>query len=91
MAQAETKVVTAHLPRLLADKIDEMATRLDRSRGWIMKQALSAWLDQEDERDRLTREGLADVDKGNVIEHLAVQAWAESLGTDNPLPLPTVR
>jgi predicted transcriptional regulator len=53
-----------------------------------MKQALSAWLDQEDERERLTREALADVDAGRVINHQAVQAWADSLGTDEPLPVP---
>jgi predicted transcriptional regulator len=84
----DTKVVTAHIPVLLAEKIDALALRLERSRGWIMKQALSAWIDQEEERSRLTREGLADVDAGHVIDHQAVQAWAVSLGSDTPLPIP---
>jgi predicted transcriptional regulator len=88
MAQTETKVLTAHVPLPLAEKVDQMAARLERSRGWIMKQALSAWIDQEDERSRLTREALADVDAGRVIDHQAVQAWADSLSTDTPLPLP---
>jgi len=88
MAQIETKVMTAHVPLPLAERVDQMAARLDRSRGWIMKQALSAWLDQEEERERLTREALADVDAGRVIDHQAVQAWADSLGTDTPLPVP---
>jgi predicted transcriptional regulator len=88
MAQTETKVLTAHVPLPLAEKVDQMAARLERSRGWIMKQALSAWIDQEDERSRLTREALADVDTGRVIDHQAVQAWADSLSTDTPLPLP---
>ncbi len=83
-----TKVLTAHVPLPLADKVDQMASRLERSRGWIMKQALAAWIAQEDERDRLTEEALADVDAGRVIDHLAVQAWAESLGTDETLPVP---
>jgi predicted transcriptional regulator len=61
---------------------------LERSRGWIIKQALSAWIDQEEERQRLTLEALADVDTGRVIDHQAVQEWAESLSTENPLPLP---
>jgi predicted transcriptional regulator len=55
-----------------------MAARLERSRGWIIKQALSAWIDQEEERSRLTREALADVDAGRVIDHQAVQPWAEN-------------
>ena len=65
-----------------------MAARLERSRGWITKQALSACLDQEEKRSRLTREALADVDVGSVIDHLAVQAWANSMGTESPLPVP---
>jgi predicted transcriptional regulator len=88
MAQTETKVLTAHVPLPLAEKVDQMATRLERSRGWIVKQALSAWIAQEEERNRLTREALADVDAGRVIDHQAVQAWADSLNTDTPLPLP---
>ena len=31
---------------------------------------------------------LADVDAGRVIEHQAVQAWADSLSTAQPLPIP---
>ena len=88
MTQAATKVLTAHVPLPLAEKVDQMAARLERSRGWIMKQALSAWIAQEEERDRLTQEALADVDTGLVVDHLAVQAWADSLSTDQPLPLP---
>lgn len=88
MAQTGTKVLTAHVPKSLADQVDQLAVRLERSRGWIVKQALVAWIDQEEERRQLTLEALADVDAGNVIEHQAVQAWAESLGSDKPLSAP---
>lgn len=83
-----TKVFTAHVPLSLAEKVDQIAARQERSRGWVVKQALSAWIDQEEERSRLTREALADVDVGCVIDHQSVQAWADSLSTDQPLPLP---
>jgi predicted transcriptional regulator len=83
-----TKVLTAHVPLPLAEKVDQMAARLERSRGWIMKQALTAWIDQEEERRRLTIEALADVDAGQVIDHQSVQAWADSLESDKPLPVP---
>lgn len=91
MANTDTKVLTAHVPLLLADKVDQLAARLERSRGWIIKQALTAWVEQEEERSRLTREAMADVDAGRVIDHRAVQAWADSLGTDQPLPVPLAR
>ena len=38
-----TKVLTAHIPLPLAEKVDQFATRLERSRTWIIKQALSTW------------------------------------------------
>jgi predicted transcriptional regulator len=72
-----TKVLTAHIPLPLAEKIDQFATRLERSRTWIIKQALSAWIDHEEERQRLTIEAMD-----------AVQEWTESLSTETPLPLP---
>ncbi|MGK9232559.1 ribbon-helix-helix domain-containing protein [Inquilinus limosus] len=84
----ETKVLTAHVPLPLAEKVDELAARLERSRGWIVRQALAAWIDQEEERRRLTLEALADVDAGHVIDHQSVQAWADSLDGDTPLPVP---
>lgn len=87
---AETKVLTAHVPISLVEKVEAMASRLERSRGWVMKQALAAWVDQEEERQRMTLEALDDVKAGSVIDHQVVQAWANSLSTDKPLPPPTV-
>jgi len=83
-----TRVLTAHIPAPLADKVDELAARLERSRAWIVKQALTAWVDQEEERRRLTLEAMADVDAGRDIDHQSMLAWADSLDSDRPLPPP---
>ena len=83
-----TKVLTAHVPLPLAEKVDQIAARMERSRGWIMKQALSAWVDQEEERRRMTLEAMSDVEAGLIIDHQSVQAWAESLSSNKPLPVP---
>lgn len=88
MATSDTKVITAHVSLPMAEKLDELAARLERSRGWIIKQALATWIDQEEERSRLTREALADVDQGRVVDHQSVLAWAESLSTDKPVSVP---
>lgn len=45
-------------------------------------------VDQDEERSHLTGEALADVDAGRLIDHQAVKAWAESLSTETPLPVP---
>ena len=46
---AKIRSVIAHIPVELAKRVDEIAEHLERS-----KRALSAWLDQEVERSRLT-------------------------------------
>ena len=75
-----TKVLTAHVPLPLAEKVDELALRMERSRGWIVKQALSAWVDREEEHHRLTLEGLADVEAGRGVDHAVIEAWVAGLG-----------
>lgn len=42
----------------------------------------------EDEAEKRTREGLADVDAGQIVDHQLVEAWAVSLLADVPLPVP---
>jgi predicted transcriptional regulator len=85
----ETRVLTAHIPSGLAQKVDRLAERMERSRGWVVKQALLAWVEEEEERHRMTLEALADVDAGRIVEHQSVQAWAGSLSTTKPLRPPT--
>lgn len=70
------RVVTAHVPEALARAVDRLAERLDRPRGWVMKEALSLYVELERKRHDLTVEALADVDAGRVIEHADVEAWA---------------
>jgi predicted transcriptional regulator len=71
----ETKVSAVQVPCELAEKLETVAACLDRSHDWIIEQGL-------------TLEALADVDAGRIIAHQAVQAWADSLENDSPLPLP---
>lgn len=78
-----TRVVTAHIPSALAEQVDQLATRLDRPKGWIVKQALSSWVALEAKRHQLTLDGMADVDAGRVVDHAAIQGWANSL--DKPV------
>ena len=86
-----TKVLTAHVPLPLAKKVDKLAESMERSRGWIVKEALTDWIAREEHRHQLTLEGLAAVDAGDVYDHSDVVTWAKSLGTKKTLPLPSHR
>ena len=82
-----TRVLTAHVP--IPSRTRSMRWRRGSiARGWIVKQALAAWVDLEEERHRMTLDALADVDAGRVIDQERVQRWAESLSSDTPLPPP---
>lgn len=85
MPNRGTQVVTALVPIALAKKVDKMAERLRRSRDSIVNEALLAWLDQEQAREQLTREAIEDARAGNLVDHEAVQAWVDSLGSNNSL------
>ena len=88
MPSAETRVMTAHVPVPLAEQVDQLAAKLERSRGWVLKQALAAYVDREAERYRMTVEAMADVNSKSGVSHQDVKAWAASLSTDKPGQLP---
>lgn len=88
MPSTDTRVMTAHVPLPLAEQVDQLAAKLERSRGWILKQALAAYVDRETERYGMTLEAMAEVRANNGVSHQEVKAWAASLGTDKPEQLP---
>jgi len=78
----DSRVVTAHLPAELAEKLDGLAERLDRPKGWIVKEAVASYVALEEKRHRLTLEALADVDAKRTVDHAEIEAWAS--GLDKP-------
>lgn len=75
-----TRVVTAHVPSDLAKRLDGLAARLDRPRGWIVKEAIAAYVALEQQRHERTLEALAEVDKGETVDHADIEVWATGLG-----------
>lgn len=68
------RVVTARLPGELVSRLDEVANRIERSKSWIVRQALTEWLVDEQRRYELTIEALADADGGRLTAHEDVLA-----------------
>ncbi len=77
-----TRVVTAHVPAELAKQLDALAGQLDRPRGWLVKEAIEAYVNLAEERRRETLEALKDVDAGRVVEHGEVEDWVSGLKTN---------
>jgi predicted transcriptional regulator len=85
----EMRTLTAQVPVELAQQVDALSDMLERPKQWIIKKALVQFLAREAEKRRLIQEGLDDVTAGRTISMEQARAWADSLGTDNELPLPT--
>jgi predicted transcriptional regulator len=50
----EGRVVTANLPGELVSRLDRVTERLERSKSWVIRDALREWLSDEERRHMLT-------------------------------------
>ena len=78
-------MTSVRIPDDLMQRLDATAGRLRRSKGWIINDAVREYLEREDERTRRieeTREALAELDTGELVDGDDVLAWVESWGTD---------
>ena len=74
------------MPDDLLQRLDSTATRLRRSKGWLINDAVREYLEREELRqlrDEETREALAELDAGQVVEGDEVLAWIDSWGSEN--------
>lgn len=79
-------MTSVRMPDDLLQRLDATATRLRRSKGWIINDAVREYLAREDlrqRRDEETREALAELDAGQVVDGEDVLAWIDSWGSKN--------
>jgi predicted transcriptional regulator len=74
--------VTVNLPGDLVLKMDEVARRIDRSKSWIVRVAVSEWLAEEQRRYELTLEALKDVDEGRTFTQEQVEKFLQQRRQD---------
>ena len=78
-------MTSVRMPDELLQRLDSTATRLRRSKGWIINDAVREYLEREDlrqRRDEETREALTDLDAGQVVDGDQVLAWIDSWGSE---------
>lgn len=76
--------LTAHVSDELIKEIDSVSQRLDRSRAWVVKEAVREYLDQRAEDQKRwdeTLEAIEAADRGEVIPAEEVMGWVETWGT----------
>jgi predicted transcriptional regulator len=63
----------------LAEKIAAMASAMDRSRNWVIQEALKQYVETQKWQIEGIRDAIASLEKGEGVPHEQVMAEAETL------------
>ena len=66
---SKTTVVTARIDEELAAGLDRLAGKLDRSKAWVVSQAIKRFVEEESEFLAFLQEGIDDLENGRWISH----------------------
>jgi predicted transcriptional regulator len=80
--------VSVSLEPDLDDQVAEIATHLDRSKAWVIEQAVKEFVAVRDWQAAAIDEGIRAADEGRVAEHDDVAAWVASWGQPDEKPTP---
>ncbi len=84
-------ITSVRLADDLTDQVDALAAKLQRSKSWIINEALRDYVERAEgdaQRWRETIKALDSVKAGKRIDGDAVDQWIASWGTDKELPPP---
>lgn len=84
-------VTSIRLQKDLETPLDELAKKLQRSKNWIINQAIKEFVERgnlEEKRWAETVQALDSVEQGKVVGSEKVHRWLESWGADDELPPP---
>ncbi|MCH4811863.1 CopG family ribbon-helix-helix protein [Vreelandella neptunia] len=79
-------VTTVRLQADVEQRLEAIASRLHRSKGWVINQALLEYIEKqklEQERWTQTLEAMESAAQGKVVDASEVHSWLKSWGTEN--------
>jgi len=75
----------------LTARVEALAAKLQRSKSWVINEAVKNFLERADleaKRWQETLEALESARAGDVIDGEAVERWLETWGTEHETPPP---
>ncbi|MBA3980953.1 MAG: transcriptional regulator [Alcanivorax sp.] len=84
-------VTTVRLQAEIEQQLEAIASRLHRSKGWVINEALSDYIKKqalEQARWQQTLDAMASAAQGKVAEASEVHEWLSRWGTDNEQDAP---
>lgn len=85
-------VTTVRMQADVEKKLEELSHKTQRSKSWLVNQALSEYLERqqiEEERWKQTLEAMDSAAQGNVVPSERVHAWLRSWGLPDEQQAPT--
>lgn len=76
---AKDTVISVRLDNALVGQLDELAAEMDRSRSYLIAEAVREFVEREYSALLDIREGEADVAAGRVVSHDQVSAWVDDV------------
>ena len=85
-------LVSVRLPDNLRREVDEFARRTKRSRSFVVKEAVTAYMEEQNAYWLAIDEAIREADKGVFFSGATVSEWLRSWGTtdENPVPGPDI-
>ncbi len=86
-------VTSVRLQPEIENPLEKLATKLDRSKNYLINQAIKEFLARkalDETRWDETLEALDSVKSNKLIEEKSVKEWLESWGTENELKPPKI-
>ena len=84
-------ITSVRMQAELENGLDALASKLQRSKSWVINQAIREFIEKqelEQQRWQETLEALTSVKQGKVVPGEAVHAWLGSWGSAEELPPP---
>jgi len=91
MSQANTITMTVKLDPKIKEHLQKLGHIKQRSVHWLMKQAITGYLAQEQYNEELRQETIArwqEVEQGKTVSHAEVVSWLNGWGTEAEIKKP---
>jgi len=64
----------------LSEKVEALASAIDRSKSWVVERALEEYLETQAWQISEIQKGVAEADAGKLVPHDEVETWVDSWG-----------
>jgi len=80
---AQTVSLSLRVDAETAKRLDDLAEATDRSRSWLLENALDAYLETQAWQIARIEQGMAELKEGQSVPHEDVAAWLRTWGKND--------